>query len=536
MLVAPSRAELEAERCRRSLSYFTRAVWPLIEPATQFVPNWHIDVIAEHLEAVRRREIRKLIINIPPRCMKSVSVAVCWPMWQWLDDPSHQWMFMSYAEKLSLRDSLKCRRLIETRGVKSGRDRGIVEQLGYQGLLRALHGDDAWSLTLDQNAKGKFQNTSNGYRLATSVAGTATGEGADTVVIDDPHKAAEAESDDVRRGVCEWHDTTVPTRFNDPKRSAEVLIMQRLHQKDLTGHLISKGGWTHLCLPMQYEAKHPFVWPDDPRTKEGEPLWSARIGIDEITTLKKDLGGYNAAGQLQQRPAPAEGLMFKRANFRRWRLVEDVTGAVITRTYQLDGDDGELEHVNAGGCRVFQTCDVAASDKQQADYTVVSTWAITPARQLLLLEVERQQFDTLDVAGFLRRKNREHGDVPIWIEIFGAGRGPYKSLTRQNTGEAVPVMALKPEHGTQLDKIARAWPAVAAYEAHDIFHPQDASWLGDFETELLGFPNAENDDQVDTVSYAARLRTSVSVGAVEARKEATPAVRPTMSGMRSEQF
>lgn len=535
-LVAPTRTELSAEHCRRSLRYFAEQAWPLVEPGVPFVGNWHIDVICEHLEAVSRREIRRLVINIPPRCMKSLTVAVFWPCWEWLDRPETKWLFVSYGEKLSHRDSLKCRRLIKTNGVRSrgrdGRERTAVELAGYQGLLRALHGDDAWMLARDQDAKGKFENTRTGYRLATSVGGTATGDGGDIVVIDDPHKADEAESDTVRQGVLDWHDGTIPTRFNQPKTGAEVLIMQRLHEDDLSGHVIRKGGWTHLCLPMEYEPKHPFVWPNDPRAEKGELLWPERVGPAELATMATDLSGYRAAGQLQQRPAPAEGLLFKRKHFRRWRTTTQQVGAITTVIYLLDQDQSDPLHIDAGTCRVFQTVDVAASDKEVADYTVVATWSLAVAqRKLLLLEVDRQHFDVLDVAGFLRRKNDDWHNPPMWIEQFGAGKGPYKALLRAT----YPVMPLKHEQGTQLDKIARAWPAVAAYEAHDIYHPDDTEWLGDFEHEMLSFPNARNDDQVDTTSYAARLIPMVSLGGGRS-KPPKDAPSPHMQGIRGMQF
>lgn len=530
MLVAPTRVEIEAERCRRSLRHFAGAAWPLVEPGVPFVSNWHLDAICEHLEAVSRRDIRRLIINIPPRCMKSLSVAVFWPCWEWLARPVTKWLYLSYAEKLSHRDSLKCRRLIKTEGVRDGRERGIVERVGYQGLLDALWGPDAWGLAVDQDAKGKYENTRLGYRLATSMGGGPTGEGADIIVIDDPHKIDETESDKVRGGVIESHDSTIPTRFNQPKTGAEVVVMQRLHEEDLAGHLIEQGGWTHLCLPMEFEPKHPFVWPGDPRTEPGELLWPERIGPPELTAMKTGLGGYRSAGQLQQVPAPAEGLLFKRKHMRRYRIALSMQGALEVATYLLDTGE-EVEHVDAGMCRVFQTVDAAASDKQTADYTVVATWALTPSRKLLLLEIERQRFDLLDVAGFLKRKSDEHGGPPMWIEIFGAGKGPYTTLQR----DSYPVMPLRPEHGSQLDKIARAWPAVAAYEAHDVFHPVDAGWLGELEHELLSFPNGRNDDQVDAVSYATRLRPVVGVSD-STPAPAVSAPKPHTAGIRNQQF
>lgn len=532
-LIVPTRAELTAERCRRSLRRFTLEAWPLVEPGTVFVPNWHLDAIADALEAVSRREIRRLIINIPPRHMKSLETAVFWPCWEWIDRPETKWLFASYAQTLSTRDSLKCRRLLKTEGVRSAAEQmNVLQRIGYRGLVEILHGEESWTLADDQDAKQRFENTRMGYRLATSVGGTATGEGGDIIVIDDPHKANEAESDTVRKSVIDWFDGTMRTRLNQPKTGAFVLIMQRVHEEDLVGHLISEGGWEHICLPAEFEPKHPFVWPGDPRTVEGELLWPARVGDAELVDLKK-MGAYNSAGQLQQRPAPAEGLLFKRKHFRRWRTTEHQVGAITAVTYLLEADDDQTEHIDAGQCRVFQAVDVAASDKQTADWTVVSTWALTPTRKLLLLDVARQQFDVLDVSGFLKRTNQAHGGCPIWVETFGAGRGPARALQVAQ----FPVMPLKPEQGTQLDKIARAWPAVAAFEAHEILLPVEAEWLGEFEAELLSFPNGRNDDQVDTVSYAARLRPFVGVGgAPEPPDPNATVIKPLSAGMRTRQF
>lgn len=531
-LIAPSRAELVAEACRRSLRRFVVEAWPLVEPGTPFVPNWHIDAICEHLEAVSRREIRRLIINIPPRHMKSLAVSVFWPCWEWLERPETKWLFASYAASLSIRDSLKCRRLIETRGVRHpGEEMTVLERIGYRGLLEQLHGDQAWQLAGDQNAKQRFENTRRGYRLATGVGGGSTGEGGDIVTVDDPHKTQEAESEARRKEVSDWFDGTMRTRLNQPKTGAFVAIMQRVHEQDLVGHLLEQGGWTHLCLPAEYEPSHPFVWPCDPRTTEGELLWPARIDAEALADLKL-MGAYRAAGQLQQRPAPAEGFLFKRAHFRRWRTAESQVGAITVVTYLLEGDDGQTVPVEASRCRVFQTTDVAASEKQEADYTVVSTWAVTPKRQLLLVDVERQHFDTLDVAGFLKRKSDEHGNPPMWIETLGAGNGPFKVMRR----DGYTVMALKPEHGTQLDKVARAWPAIAAYEHHDIFHPVEASWLGELEEELIAFYNGRNDDQVDTVSYAARLRDRVVLDDGGGKRQPQTQARPSMAGVRNQRF
>src|SRR5579872_44415 len=190
--------EMDRELGARSLAEFVRVAWPIVEPSTPFVPGWHIDAIIEHLEAVTRGQIRNLLINVPPRHMKSLLVSVFWPPWEWIRWPERRWLFSSYAASLSIRDSLKCRRLIESPW--------------YQRLW-----GERFALTGDQNTKGRFDNDRSGYRLATSVGGAATGEGGDRLVCDDPHSVNEVESDSVRNSTNGWFDIVMATRVNDPK-------------------------------------------------------------------------------------------------------------------------------------------------------------------------------------------------------------------------------------------------------------------------------------------------------------------------------
>lgn len=174
--------QVRAEKYRRSLADFTEASWPTIEPGVAYKDNWHIQAISEHLQAVVEGKIKRLIINVPPRHMKSISVAVCLPAWCWSFRPSTKFLYASYASSLSIRDSVKCRRLIDSRWYKD-------------------HFEDAFKLTSDQNQKQRFENDKTGARIATSVDGALTGEGGDIIVIDDPHNVRESESSAVREGV-----------------------------------------------------------------------------------------------------------------------------------------------------------------------------------------------------------------------------------------------------------------------------------------------------------------------------------------------
>jgi hypothetical protein len=280
-----ARAKVDRELATRSLREFVRQAWHVVEPATPFVPGWHIDAICAHLEAVTRGEIRNLLINVPPRHMKSLLVSVFWPAWEWIRWPERRWLYSSYVGALSIRDSLKCRRLIESPWYRA----------------RWSH---VFSLTGDQNAKMRFDNDRSGYRLSTSVGGAVTGEGGDRIVCDDPHKVDEVESDAARKTAIDWWDVAMSTRVNDPKTSAMIIVMQRCHQRDLSGHLLEKGNFEHLCLPAEYEGptRATSIGFSDPRTEQGELLWPERFGPQEIAELKINLGSYAAAGQLQQRP------------------------------------------------------------------------------------------------------------------------------------------------------------------------------------------------------------------------------------------
>ena len=235
--------DIEAAYYESSLYEFLKAGWRYIDP-NPYVDSWHLGAIAEHLEAVKDGQITRLIINQPPRTSKS-SMLVAFDPWVWAQahktdtsGPGVQFLHASYAQNLSIRDSVKTRRLIESPWYQK-----------YWG--------NRVSITTDQNTKTRFDNNQGGYRLATSVGGTLTGEGGGIIIIDDPHNAVEAESEAVRNSTLEWFDNSLSTRLNNPRTGAIILVMQRLHEEDLTGHILSSDAgqdWVHLMLPMRYEA------------------------------------------------------------------------------------------------------------------------------------------------------------------------------------------------------------------------------------------------------------------------------------------
>ena len=233
----------------------------MLEPATPFLQGLHVEAICQHLQAVTEGRIGNLIINVPPGHAKSLLTAVFWPAWVWIANPQTRWLFASYSAQLSVRDSLKCRRLIESDWYQ--------QRWGHR-----------YQLTSDQNQKHRFENDHTGYRIATSVGGSATGERADVVVVDDPHSVDQAESDAERRTAVEWFNGTMSTRLNDFTRGHKVVIQQRLHEADLTGDLLVKGDFELLCLPAEFEPERRCTtsigW-TDPRVQCGELLWPDKV-------------------------------------------------------------------------------------------------------------------------------------------------------------------------------------------------------------------------------------------------------------------
>lgn len=294
------RRDIEAsrERCK-SLRQFQAEAWHVIEPATPYLPNWHVDAICEHLEAVEAGQIKKLLINVPFRTAKSTTCSVMWPAKTWTLNPSLRWLTGSFALKLAIRDSLRMRRLITSPW--------------YQARWGHL-----FELAGDQNQKMRFENNKSGYRLTYGIDASPMGDGGDIILGDDLQDRQQAHSDADREHCLTTFDQAITTRRNQPGVSPLVIIMQRLHCRDLSGHVLDKGGWEHLLIPMHYDPKRSKVtvigW-KDPRTEPGELMHPARFGEKEVADIEDEIGPYAAAGQLEQSPVPEGGAMFKRAWF-----------------------------------------------------------------------------------------------------------------------------------------------------------------------------------------------------------------------------
>ena len=456
----PSLERIEAEIHRQSMSRFITDHWRYVDPV-DYMHNWHIDCISEHLEAIRDGQLKRLIINIPPRNMKSLSVSVFFPAWLWLNDPSKSFLFASYAQSLSIRDSVKCRR--------------IIQCPVYQQSMKELYPD--FALTSDQNTKIRFDNNYQGYRLATSVGGALTGEGADIIVIDDPHNVVEGESEAVRNATLQWWDEAMSTRLNNPRTGVYIIIMQRVHEEDLTGHILAgnHSEYDHLCIPAEYEGNRivsSIGWKDI-RKEENELLWEERISRSELDELKTKLGEYGTAGQLQQRPAPRKGGMFKPENA---EVVDVIPAGISSCTRYWD----------------------KAGTKDAGCYTAGVKIAKLTDGRFIVLDVVRGQWEALQREKNIKQTAELDGhSVRIGLEQEGGSGGKESA---QATVRNLAGYIVNTDHPTG-DKVTRAEPFAVQMNAGNVLLLR-GSWNKAYLDELRMFPAGKYKDQVDASSGA----------------------------------
>ena len=387
----PSLDEIDRELTRRSFREFVPLAWPIIEPATPFVDNWHIGAICEHLQAVHDGQIQNLLINVPPGHMKSLLVSVFFPAWLWGPGGCPDWrmIFASYAQNLAVRDSMKTR--------------AVIESSWFQSLF-----SPDWELCDDHNSKSSFANTASGFRMCAGVGGQSTGHRGDLLVVDDPLNAKEQQSEAVREEVLFWWDQAFANRLNNLRTGRRIIIMQRLHVKDLAGHVLEREPerWTHLRLPSLFEPERRCVtsigW-SDPRKDSGELLFPKMFPAEIIESEKKRLRPMGFSGQHQQQPTPDEGIKFKRQWF---RYFED-----SGEFYTLHTPGGIPKRYLKTLCSRYATCDTAFSTKQHADYTAIGIWALTPDKDLLLVEMRRERMEDPEVERTIRNVIRRRRPV-----------------------------------------------------------------------------------------------------------------------------
>lgn len=453
----------ERELCRGSLASFARLAWPILEPATPLKWGWALDAMCEHLEAVSRGEILRLLENVPPGSMKSLLTGVIWPAWEWGPRDRQELRYLGTAHKqdLAVRDNTKCRRLIQS--------------TWYQRL---------WPLAIvgDQNAKTKFENARTGFREAMAFT-SLTGSRGDRVILDDPHSVDDANSLVKLAADIITFREALPSRVNNDE-SAIVIVMQRLHERDVSAIALELG-YEHLCLPMRYEEGRSrwVVGKGDPRKIEGELMFPERFPEKQVEELERTLGPYATAGQLQQRPAPREGGLFQPEWFQ----------PIAALPADLD--------------RTVRAWDLAATKKATSndpDWTAGVRMSRTKAGLFVIEHCNRFRGSPMEVESRLLAQAPLDGarvTVRLAQDPGQAGKAQAEGLVRKLAG--YPVKVERPTG----DKATRAAPFAAQAEAGNVRilvtgDPVRDAWVQPFLDELALFPAAAHDDQVDAAADA----------------------------------
>lgn len=445
------------ERLRTDFPFFVRQVFRTVSPGDEYHHNWHIDAICDVLEACRRREIRRLIINIPPRSLKSIACTIAWTAWLLGHHPMRQVMAASYSKDLSYKHSMDTRLVMRTPWYRRTFPKTIISE--------------------DQADKRKFVTTVRGQRLATSVgAATATGEGGNYLILDDPLNPEQAFSEKERQNANRWVGNTFMNRMNDKSKDVVVIIMQRLHADDVTGNRLAKGGWEHLCLPAIFKEKTIIDLGGYKRVCEkGEYLDPVRLSAEVLAEQKKEMTALDFSGQFMQDPTPDEHGILKRKHWRKWPKDEPPNCVYIVQSY-----------------------DTAYEEDEQNDPTAMTTWGVFPTTRtdgekaygVILLDAFSERLQYPDLKPRVIKSYKFHTPDRLLIEKKSSGISLIQDLRRAK----IPITAIKPG---DKDKVFRANVASIVLEKGCVWY-MDRDWAKEVIDECAKFPRGLHDDYVDT--------------------------------------
>jgi predicted phage terminase large subunit-like protein len=450
-----SAAELQIFARNDFYTFMHRAFLEL-NPRSSFLHNWHIELIASKLEACRRGEISRLIINVPPRSLKSHAAAVTFPAFVLGHNPSAQIICASYGQDLANKHSLDCRT--------------VMTSEWYRSLFPTR-------LAPQKQSVQEFVTTQNGFRLATSVGGPLTGRGADFIIIDDPLKPDEALSEILRKAVNEWYDHTLYSRLNNKQTGCIIIIMQRLHEDDLVGHVLEQEAWDLVRLPAiaEEDEAHTIRSPYGTRVvgrKAGEALHPEREPLPVLEHLRRTLGEYNFSGQYQQSPAPRGGGLVKLAWLRR---------------YVPGEQPAEFD-------MIFQSWDTANKSTELSDFSVCTTWG-RKNKKLYLLHVLRKRMDYPELKRAVLQQAARFQPSNILIEDKASGTQLIQELIQDGVYGVT-------QYEPTMDKIMRMHSVTSTIENGFVYVPTEAEWLPVYLQELTTFPAGKHDDQADSTSQA----------------------------------
>ncbi len=451
-----SHKELQAFQ-RLDFALFIERSFSELNPQTEYLHNWHIEVIAEALERCRLGEIKRLIINVPPRSLKSHMASIAFPAFLLGHNPSTSIICASYGQDLA--DKL------------AGDCRSLMTSDWYQGLFPSTR------LATRRPMLNDYMTTKKGFRLSTSVSGVLTGRGADFIIVDDPLKPDEALSETQRKSANDWFDHTVVSRLNDKRTGCIILIMQRLHEDDLVGHVLQQGDWHTLRFPAIAEENEHYTiqTPYRERTftrQQGEALHPERESLSLLARMRAIQGEYNFAGQYQQSPSPLGGGMIKTHWFKTY------TPADLPMEFEL----------------VFQSWDTANKSSELSDFSVCTTWGLRK-NQLYLLHVLRKRLDYPDLRRTVKQQAELYRAKTVVIEDKASGTQLIQDLLADGV------------HGTtryepQMEKIMRMHSVSSTIENGFVHVPVEADWLPEYLHEISAFPKGKYDDQIDSTSMA----------------------------------
>lgn len=483
------RIAVERELGKRSFIDFYEMAWPTMDPEP-FVPGKHIRVIAYHLQQAARREIPRLLICIPPRYSKSLMTSVAFVAWVWTWWPAAKFITSSYDQRLASRDSLACRRLVESPWY-----RARWPEVRFQP---------------DQNQKQHYQTTAGGVRFVGSPGSGVTGHGADFALFDDPHdiSAGESEADRAQAKIF-WFET-MSGRFNNPARGVSIVIQQRVHSNDVAAECIRRG-YVSVILPARFEAGHPQRNKYDWRTRDGEPLWPEKFNDDVLTKLWQTLGGaggYAVAGQQQQRPQPREGGMFKRHWF---KMLEAIPSGVIW-------------------VRAWDLASTEQTGNSDPDYTVgVKLGFHAETKTYIVGHVARDRRDPGGVDQMLLNTAIQDGrGVPISLPIDPGAAGKSDARYKVSHLQAFTVQ-LEPQTGK---KEIRATPFAAQASVGNVYLYR-ADWNEPFLDEICSFPTGSHDDQVDAVASAFNIFIDSTSGMLHFFREQAAAIKEADEALKA---
>lgn len=493
---------IEKRKCELSLAEFVKSAWHVIEPEQPYVHGWHIDFICAHLEAITRGEMldddtyyNRLLINVPPGTMKSLLVGVFWPAWEWgpQNMPSMRYVCASHSLELALRDSLRMRRLVSSEWYQS-------------------HWGDTVKLVADQNAKGKFETTATGSRQACAFTGI-TGYRGDRVIIDDPHSVDDANSDAKRLSVTNLFKEAVTSRLNNPDKSAIVVVMQRLHELDVSGVILDAGGmgYDHIMLPMRYDplrAQPTMLGYEDPREEDGELLFPDRFPEHVVDRDEAAMGPYATAGQYAQSPEPRGGGIVQDAWWQLWDRpeyppIEYIVASLDTAyTTKAENDPSALTvwGVFGGSSDSAATRMVDRYGRPMDVTRSIQSSSLGPVPKAMLMYAWQDKLEVHDLTNKVADICKRMKVDVLLIENKAAGHSVAQEMRRLFGNEDFVVQMYDPK---TLDKVARLYSVQHIFSEGMVYAP-NKDWAEMVIRQTSSFPRGKHDDLVDTVSMALK--------------------------------